>query len=125
MLKQNGYIQDWERDIETFDFWPFGYRNKPYEYTPDGYIITNEGEKVYQEYKGYPETKDISRIKRAFKHFDAVFDVIVVSRKKRPQIIAKMETAGRCIRRVIETKEAYKNLSKQFLTAYCSELEYV
>jgi len=125
MLKRSGYIQDWERKVPVFNFRPFGYYNNPRKYTPDGLIIENDGTKIYQEYKGNPETYDISRIKRAFKHYDAVFDVIVNTRKKKPEIIAKMETAGCCIRRVIETKEAYRGCGTSFLWSLCTELEYI
>ena len=127
-LKQNGEIRDWKRKIPKFDFWEFGYRNKPYEYTPDGIVIENDGSIIHQEYKGYAETSDITRIKRAFKHYDAIFDVIVKKKNKKgkqSEIIAKLETAGRCVRRVISASDIYSQVGKKIILGCCEKVEYV
>lgn len=103
-LKEHGQIQGWKFHPVRWDFWRFNYRNKPHEYTPDFQVTEMDGAEIFQETKGYIETRDISRMRRAAKHYDAVFDLIVQrmpKRGRRSEIIAK---AGgyNFVRRVVD-----------------------
>ena len=109
-LHMHDEIQLWTFHPTTFDFWPFGYRNKPYEYTPDFGILENDGTRIFQECKGYIETKDLSRMRRANKHFEAVFDLVLQRYPKRgrmTQTIAKAKGQP-YIRRIIDAQEIFK-----------------
>lgn len=103
LIRRQGYIREWDYEPKRFDFWEFGYRNKPYEYTPDFLVIERNGDEVYQECKGMFETKDISRITRAKKHFGLTFDLVLQRFPKRSgkgaHLLAKVTQK---VRRVID-----------------------
>ena len=111
-LLERGKLKAWVYHPAKFDFWEFGYRKKPYEYQPDFCIWEDEDTYVYQECKGYIETKDISRIRRANKHYDAVFDLVMQrlpKKGKRTQIIAKVSDYA-FVRRVIDASKIFKQV---------------
>jgi hypothetical protein len=111
-LKEHGEIRRWEYHPCKFSFWEMGYRNKPYEYTPDFLVYENDGTKIYQETKGYMEKKDISRFRRANKHFDAIFDLVLQRRPKKGKMSQTIASAtGRAyIRRIIDASEIFRQV---------------
>lgn len=103
-LKEQKQIRSWVFHPVCWDFFQFGYRNKPYEYTPDGLIIENDGTEIYQELKGHIETKDVSRLRRASDHYGARFDLVMQKLPRKgagTQIIARASQYA-FVRRVID-----------------------
>jgi len=112
-LMDHDKIIDWVYQPIKWDFWPFNYRNKPYEYSPDFLITEPDGQDIYQETKGYIRTYDISRISRANKHFGPVtFDLVmqrVPRRGKHSQILARASDKA-YIRRIVNASEIFRQL---------------
>ena len=74
-LKEKREIPDWQYELEKFDFRQFGYRNKPYEYTPDFRIGNKEDKGYLIEFKVSIKTFDISKWIRLKKHYDVILEV--------------------------------------------------
>lgn len=125
LRKQQGLIKNWAYESIKYDFFQFGYRNRPFEYTPDFTIWRNDGTVYFEETKGCTETKDLSRFLRARKHFDARFELILQRtprRGKGSQIVAKAQTAW-YIDRVVNGSEIIRQCGKQLLLSFCTIVE--
>ena len=107
-------IADWDYEPTKFDFWKFGYRNKPYEYTPDFLITNNDGTTYFQETKGYLETRDNSKYLRMSKHYPDIQIEIVMQRIPKKgkgfQNFAKLKAKSGIIRRIIDASEILKQV---------------
>lgn len=113
-LKEQGQIRDWVFHPITWDFFKFGYRNKPYEYTPDFLVYTTDKDYVYQELKGHIETNDISRFRRANEHYDAEFELVMQRLPKKgkgTQILARASQYA-FVKRIIDASEILKQVGK-------------
>ena len=105
-------IADWEYEPKKFTFREFGYKNKPYEYTPDFRITNNDGSTYFQETKGYLETRDNSKYLRMSKHYPDVKLEIVMQRIPKKgkgfQNYAKLKAKSGIIQRIIDASEIFK-----------------
>lgn len=113
-LKDAGEIKSWAYEVKKFDFWKFGYRNKPYEYTPDFLIVDKDGDLFFQETKGYLQSKDISKYVRLAKHYpDVQLEVVlqrIPKRGKGFEAYAKLKSRCKIVRRIIDAKEIFKQV---------------
>ena len=120
LMRLQGHIKSWKPEPIRFDFHEHNHRNRPREYTPDFAITENDGTYVYIEYKGWLQTMDLSRIRRAWEHYtnddgsDLIFDLVVPFSKKGRQLLATAQCDKR-IRRVIDAKETYGRCGKAVL----------
>lgn len=107
ILKTAKEIYDWEYESETFDFFKFGYRNKPYSYTPDFKIWSSRKSWHFEETKGHLTTKDLSKYTRLARHYpETVIDIVmqrILNKGKSYAAYAKLQTKqGGAIRRIID-----------------------
>jgi hypothetical protein len=124
VLRLQGHIKSWEPEPIRFDFHEHNYRNRPREYTPDFGVVEADGTYVYIEYKGWLQTMDLSRIRRAWDHYtnddgsDLIFDLVVprFSNGKGSQLLAKAQCDHR-IRRVIDARTTIGRIPKATLFA--------
>lgn len=119
-LQDHDEIDRWVYQPIKWDFREFTdkkgkplYKNKPYVYTPDFLVVEPEGDEIYQETKGYITTYDISRIRRAHKHYGPlVFDLVmqrVPRRGKHSQVLARASDKA-YIRRIVDASEIFKQM---------------
>lgn len=107
-LKEHKEIYDWEYEPQPpFDFFKFGYRNKPYSYLPDFKIWDTKKSFHYEETKGHLTTKDLSKYTRLARHYpDIIIDIVMqrIPRKgKSYAAYAKLQTKeGGAVRRIID-----------------------
>jgi hypothetical protein len=107
-LKNYKEIYDWEYEPKPpFDFFSFGYRNKPYSYLPDFKVWTKSKIFHYEETKGELTTKDLSKYTRLARHYpDVIIDIIlqrIPTKGKMYSAYAKLQTKqGGAIRRIID-----------------------
>lgn len=74
-LKDNGDIQDWNYEVDVFEF--EGIKRGCREYIPDFKIYENDGRIVYHEIKGYMDQKSKTKLKRMAKYHPDV-ELIVI-----------------------------------------------
>jgi hypothetical protein len=111
-LKEQEEILEWYYHPVKFDFRSFDYKNKPYVYTPDFSVIENDGSLMYHEAKGYIETKDISRLRRANKHYDVDFWLVmqrIPKKGKQTQILAKVCDYA-FVKRVVDASKIFNQV---------------
>lgn len=122
LLLDQGEILQWTPQPICWDFFEFGYRNKPFKYTIDFECIENDNKVVYIEAKGRIQTYDLSRIRRANKHYGPFtfdlymqripkrkpFDPRKKTKKTASQILAQAECNMSCIRRIVDFSEILK-----------------
>jgi hypothetical protein len=111
LLLDNGKIASWQYEPVQWDFRGFGYRNKPYVYTPDFLVVDGSGE-IYHEFKGYLETKDMSRMLRAARHYDARFDLVMqrLPRKGKASQIIAQAYGKKYIRRIVDASVIFRQI---------------
>ena len=120
VLRLAGHLKSWEPEPIRFDFHEHNHRNRPREYTPDFGVVEADGTYVYIEYKGWLQTMDLSRIRRAWDHYtndddsELVFDLVVPFSKKGRQLLAQAQTDHR-IRRVINAQDTIGKCGKALL----------
>lgn len=63
-------IQSWRYEPRTFEF--VGIKRGTRFYTPDFEVIENDGRLVYDEVKGYMDSKSATQLKRMAKHYPEI-----------------------------------------------------
>lgn len=68
--RKQGLIAAWSHEPETF--WFKGIQRGCVSYKPDFRIVTNDGDKIFHEVKGYMDAKSRIKLKRMKKYFPKV-----------------------------------------------------
>ena len=68
-LKQNGEIDNWEYEVDTFSF--DSIKRGTRSYTPD-FKVYEKGKIIYHEVKGYMDKKSATKLRRMAKYYPEI-----------------------------------------------------
>ena len=81
LMKTCGEIQAWY--YEKIIFYFKGETTAPVRYRPDFLVVEKDNAVKYHECKGWLVSKDITKFKRAVKHYDAKMTLVMAANDKR------------------------------------------